>query len=326
MNKKYKLLFITYLIFIISITIFLSIKIINKENLGFFIFNSPNNELPQLNLEFRRLSNNILLHIELVPNCSGYFDGLFVRLPVTTIKINSDGFRDREFSIQKPKGTYRIIALGDSMTFDWGLNIEDTWPKQLENKLNTLNNGINYEVLNFGVPGYNTFGEVEMFKERGMKYNPDMIILGFLYNDIVNNTRMVEIYANLSNDKNLILRKDVSREFSLATLANDIQLKEINERPFNETWRIVGESIAFLINYSKQKNVKLMIAVFDADENEMNALKEISSKNNIILVDIQKEVYSKYPNEKLILNPKDTHPSKFACSLIADKILEKYIY
>jgi len=322
MNKKYKLLFITYLIFIISITIFLSTNIINKGNLGFFIFNGTNNELPQLKLEFRRQSNNILLHIELVPNCVGYFDGIFVRLPITMIKINSDGFRDREFSIHKPRDAFRIIALGDSMTFGLGLDIEDTWPKQLENKLNALNNSINYEVLNFGVPGYNTFEEVEMFKEKGIKYNPDMILLGFLVNDILNNTRMVEIINNLRSVENLNLRKDISREASLAILANDIQQKEINNRPFNDTWNIVEDSIDFLINYSKQKNVKLLIIVFTADENQMNALKEISNRNNIILVDLQKEVYSKYPDEILILNPKDTHPSEFACSLIADKIIE----
>src|SRR5947209_20240288 len=49
--------------------------------------------------------------------------------------INSDGFRDREFSPAKPAGTQRIVCVGDSYTYGWGVDVRDSYPKQLERAL-----------------------------------------------------------------------------------------------------------------------------------------------------------------------------------------------
>ena len=102
-------------------------------------------------------SNNFKLRFELKPNYTIKFDGYNVRLPkITTISINSDGFRDKEYPLEKSKNTFRIIILGDSVTSGFGVENNESYPEILEAKLNALNNGINYEVLNFGVWGYGT--------------------------------------------------------------------------------------------------------------------------------------------------------------------------
>ena len=48
------------------------------------------------------------------------------------MKISSHGFRDQEYDIEKDVGTYRIAALGDSVTFGNRLLAEETYPEQLE--------------------------------------------------------------------------------------------------------------------------------------------------------------------------------------------------
>src|SRR2546430_1564409 len=48
------------------------------------------------------------------------------------VKINSLGMRDREYSVEKPKGTYRILVLGDSYTFGSGVQADETYAKLLE--------------------------------------------------------------------------------------------------------------------------------------------------------------------------------------------------
>ena len=48
-----------------------------------------------------------------------------------TIKINSLGWRDREISLEKQEDTFRIVALGDSITFGWGVELNETYIKQL---------------------------------------------------------------------------------------------------------------------------------------------------------------------------------------------------
>lgn len=99
------------------------------------------------------------------------------------ISINSDGFRGREYSLIKPPNTFRIILLGDSETFSFMLEEKDTLTAQLEGLLNRNTNSLRYEVLNFGVEGYNTFQELEQLRVKGLKYQPDLIILNYCLND-----------------------------------------------------------------------------------------------------------------------------------------------
>jgi hypothetical protein len=73
--------------------------------------------------------------------------------------------------------------LGDSEIFSIMLAQNETLSAQLESLLNQNSRLLRYEVLNFGVEGYNTFQELEMLKNRGLKYNPDLIILNYVLND-----------------------------------------------------------------------------------------------------------------------------------------------
>lgn len=119
-----------------------------------------------------RRSSNPYLRYELVAGAkSGY------------ISINSDGFRGPEYSLTKPAKTFRIIMLGDSETFSFMLEQSDTLAAQLENLMNQKSSLVHYEILNFGVEGYNIFQELEMLKTKGLKYNPDLIILNYVLND-----------------------------------------------------------------------------------------------------------------------------------------------
>ena len=97
------------------------------------------------------------------------------------IKTNSDNLRDVEHSIDKPPNTYRIVVLGDSMTFGWGVNEEDTWWKILENKLNTNSKNIKYEIINLGVWMYTYDQQYLRLKEKGLKYQPDLVIQGIYW-------------------------------------------------------------------------------------------------------------------------------------------------
>jgi lysophospholipase L1-like esterase len=100
--------------------------------------------------------------------------------------INSAGFRDYEYEVAKPDGTFRIIVLGDSTTAGNGIpDVDRTYPKQLEKLLNVENqSGKHYEVLNFGVGGYHTMQEVETLKVKGLEYSPDLVLLTFCMNDL----------------------------------------------------------------------------------------------------------------------------------------------
>lgn len=95
-----------------------------------------------------------------------------------TSTINSDSLNEiKNYPIEKPKNTFRIIALGDSHTYGAYINTPETWPKQLEKLLNTsCSNYQKYEVINLGVSGYDVSYISHRYEIRGKKYKPDLII------------------------------------------------------------------------------------------------------------------------------------------------------
>jgi lysophospholipase L1-like esterase len=100
------------------------------------------------------------------------------------VEENTDGFRDRDFIIPKPAKTYRILVLGDSFTWGIGLTLEETLPKQLEKRLIDASANKNIEVINASIPGFNTVQALLLLNEKGLKYDPDMILLIYNLNDI----------------------------------------------------------------------------------------------------------------------------------------------
>ena len=110
--------------------------------------------------------------------------GLEIRFQRADVRINSYGMRGPERPVYKGADTFRIALLGDSFAFGWGVEQEETFAQILENTLNRISRGNpNFEVLNFGIPGYSTFQEVAKFKEIGLDFNPDAVLVFFIDND-----------------------------------------------------------------------------------------------------------------------------------------------
>lgn len=101
---------------------------------------------------------------------------------VQEVRINSLGQRDRERVYDRPPGTFRILALGDSFVEGYTVSLEATATQVLEGRLSRP--GCPVEVLNAGTAGYSTDQEYLFFREEGYRYEPDVVALFFYYNDI----------------------------------------------------------------------------------------------------------------------------------------------
>lgn len=106
--------------------------------------------------------------------------GMHAGVPVA---FNRLGYRDAERSPQPAPGTVRILALGDSVTFGMGVAQDQTFPRQTEQLLSAARGGP-VEVLNMGMPGYNTLHELAQLRDLGLGLQPSAVVVGFLYNDI----------------------------------------------------------------------------------------------------------------------------------------------
>ncbi|MDF1839385.1 MAG: GDSL-type esterase/lipase family protein [Planctomycetota bacterium] len=97
---------------------------------------------------------------------------------------NSEGYRGELRAVPKPEGVYRILCLGGSSTHGTTPNTDaDTWPARLEHHL-TEATGKKIEVINFGVFGYSTFESLVNLSFRGVKLEPDLVLVYHSINDM----------------------------------------------------------------------------------------------------------------------------------------------
>jgi lysophospholipase L1-like esterase len=98
--------------------------------------------------------------------------------------INAAGFRDRLYPQQKPPGTFRVVVMGDSIVFGYGVSLEDSFAKRLERALAARAGARPIEVLSLGVNGYNPYTEAALLADVGVRYQPDLVLVAFCINDL----------------------------------------------------------------------------------------------------------------------------------------------
>lgn len=94
-------------------------------------------------------------------------------------RINADGFRDRSYPRERAPGTFRIAVLGDSVAFGFGVEAEDSPPKQLERELAArLGAGLGerVEVMNCGIYSFNATQQAAYLRHRVAAFEPDLAL------------------------------------------------------------------------------------------------------------------------------------------------------
>ncbi len=104
-----------------------------------------------------------------------------------TLRTNSLGLRDDEIAIPKPASTVRVLSLGESTAWGYGVNLEQTYAQLLEGWLNgprgPRRQGGSYDVVNAAVGAYSVWQSSEYLVERGLDLQPDVVIVYHLLND-----------------------------------------------------------------------------------------------------------------------------------------------
>ncbi len=112
---------------------------------------------------------------------------------------NSLGYRNDEFPLEKPDGVYRIVALGGSSTYDVSIkDNSETFTAQLEKLLNEEYGYTNVQVINAGVPGYNSWEILVNLEFRVLDLDPDLVIIYEGTNDV--HARLVQPAAYRGDD------------------------------------------------------------------------------------------------------------------------------
>jgi len=96
---------------------------------------------------------------------------------------NQLGFRNREITIDKPDNVYRIVAVGGSTTYGFGVDAEESWSFQLEQILHDDYDLPHVEVINTASMGYTTWNSLSNLAFRVLDLEPDLVIVYHSTND-----------------------------------------------------------------------------------------------------------------------------------------------
>ena len=185
-------------------------------------------------------------------------------------RINSLGFRDDEFPLAKPAGELRMIAVGDSITLAAGVQGDDCWVQQLEQRLERAR-GAPVEVVNAGFSrGFRPQSYVGWLEEQGLRLDPDAVLVGFCLNDISTEVPMylpmaLEPEAWLGGRSRLLAK--LQRAFpgagapSDATKAAPLKARRV-VASHAEEWQATQDGLLRMQALLAPRGVRLVVAIF----------------------------------------------------------------
>jgi lysophospholipase L1-like esterase len=152
----------------------------------------------------------------------------FTKVDRKPVHINAHGTRGRDFQDQKPPGTIRIVSLGDSRTFGWGLTEGESYSGLLETLLGERFPGRQFEVINAGVNAWSYPQMNAYLQHRALAYQPDFVIVGEanLWTQFSDQAdpKFIQQFMGRVRLKNLL------RRFAIYHFFIEVQLKEVYER------------------------------------------------------------------------------------------------
>lgn len=166
------------------------------------------------------------------------------------VAINAEGYRGRPVALPKPPGTSRVLVLGDSLVEGSYVDDGATLAEQLEAVLRRRF-GPRVEVVGIGRAGYTITDEMEYFREKGHRLDPDAVVLVSALNDVADLSRPVQfreflklatgyemrhpvLQALVAPLRNLALYNFLYRKWVLLRLRTSIQVGGVDPRPLRE--------------------------------------------------------------------------------------------
>jgi len=195
--------------------------------------------------------------------------------------INSKGFRDKEISIDKPLGEFRIVALGESTVFGEGINYGKRFTEIIQNSLD------NVEVINMGVWGFGADQSLLLLEKEGFKFKPDAVIL-FVIQDFFERCKMyqrsmlcIKPRFVLNDNKDDIVLQDINfikDKFSI-NIHPETSAPQLKNIPKAPVLSFIERSSLFSLLNSKKKILEINKMTADIDRSRLQGIGEQLEKD-----------------------------------------------
>lgn len=270
----------------------------------------------------------------------GYFTA---RWHQTAVRLNGQGFRDREMNVSKPSGAYRIAVVGDSLTFGNGIPSDARFSELLGVAL-----GAGFEVLNFGHPGNNTPEETAVIRQAVRRYSPDFILVQWFVNDVEGDSTSRPPYSTLLRYE--ALHHQLQHRSALYTLANSwwtrrqtLGLRAGSYADYLRTQYADPQSAGSLTSLgalrdlagaASEQRAGIGLVLFPDTGYELgdgypfaylhDRVIAFCREVRLTCVDLRTDFAQVRPRESLWANRMDAHPGAHANAIAADRILKAF--
>jgi hypothetical protein len=243
--------------------------------------------------------------------------------------INSDGFRDKDFTLEASGNKKKIFVIGDSFVAGQGIkNINDRFSNILEERCSN-----NYFVFNLGIIGVNTREEYEILSYINDKYKADLLILGYFCNDIDDLagpllTKWNQPYQELNFSGVFFIHSYfLNYIYWQFPHQNFNEYKQIIQKTYEnpEIMKKQEEDLQKFIDYSHKNSVPLVVILFpylqDIKESKsfLSPIKDFFIKRKVPVINVIDLITDISP-EKLTVSKRDAHPNEFLNKIVADEL------
>lgn len=259
-------------------------------------------------------------------------------------RLNPYGFNDKEHPFRKDPDVIRVAVLGDS--FIWGVGVEDNviWTNKLKRLLNQT--GMKAEVLNWGKPGWSTLDEFQFLKSEGIRYDFDLLLVGFVVNDPVMDGSMHISFIYVGGIIDRLIIQPLSKYLFpnalslLVDLANGFFDKYFGYGYANWLDKVYSPEnlqqykglLKEMSEYCSSRHIRILFVM--TPENHHPSLNKrfeqiigLLDDAGIPYLNLYPEIYNRFhhlPNSKLWANPADRHPGDMVTEVYA-RSLHQYL-
>ncbi|WP_447971246.1 SGNH/GDSL hydrolase family protein [Nitrospira sp. M1] len=271
--------------------------------------------------DIKRVSKIPGMGHEHVPNQSGTYMGV-------PVAINAVGWRDKDYTVEKPNDVVRIMMLGDSVTFGWGAEPEGVTSYVLESLLNQQESPKGFEVLNTGIGNTNTAMQTAYFLHEGFRYDPDIVVLNYFINDAeptpsrTQNVFVEHSYAAVffAGRLDVFMRSYFGRGDWLSYY-RDLYAER------QSGWVATQEAIRQLVEFCREQNIQVIMVNYpelhQVAPYPFTQVTDLIARQaeslNVPFLDLLPAVQAEEPHS-LWVTPTDAHPNGKAGNLFARRL------
>jgi len=250
------------------------------------------------------------------------------------VKLNNDGFRDVEHSLTKVPKTHRLLVVGDSFAFGWGIkSIEDRFSSQIGEKLITKTKE-QWEVINVSRNATHTLEHIEFLKQA-LIYKPDIVILLYSFNDInyLHNVSPLKFPSAFSLKKILFKNSYLFQEvfvriYRISFLMNPEKYDLYSDHTLLSHHL---QDISKFVKLARQSNAFVRIVPFetgiplgDSFRNRYRNFVNAAAAAKIPTWSLESS-FSNLQFSQIVVNNQDSHPNELANFIAAEEIADQLL-